>query len=35
MPNVMNTPYGYDYVIDLKDRENNGIRYVTRYNKNG
>lgn len=35
MSNVMNTPYGYDYVIDLKDRENNGIKYVTRLNANG
>ena len=35
MSNVTNTPYGYDYVIDLEDRENNGINYVTRYHENG
>jgi len=35
MSNVMNTPFGYDYVIDLNDTEHNGINYFTRYNKNG
>jgi len=35
MSNTMNTPFGYDYVIDLEDREHNGINYFTRYNKNG
>ena len=26
--------FGYDFVLDLEDRENNGINYFTRYNVN-